>query len=117
MIAWTSAYKNVILRTHYNLVDIKISSSAFWQNIAITGILYGTDTIPVTSAVVQEIEIIQNQMGKALLGVSQSTANVVVQLELGWKPFKQLVEKCKLNFFQRVNNPDFKGSSILRSCL
>ena len=117
MISRAIKYKNVILRTHYSLVDSISSSSAIWQNIAIPGILYGTDAIPVSSAVIQEIEIIQNQVGKALLRVPQSTANVVVQVELGWKPFKLLVEKCKLHFFQRVNGQDFKGSSLLKACM
>ena len=70
-----------------------------------------------SSAVIQEIEIIQNQVGKALLRVPQSTANIVVLVELGWKPFKLLVEKCKLHFFQRVNSQDLKGSSLLKSCM
>ena len=84
MISHATMYKNVILRAHYSLVDNILSSSAIWQNIAITSILYGTHAIPVSSAVIQEIEIIQNQVGKALLGVPQSTANVVIQSELGW---------------------------------
>ena len=87
MIRRAIKYKNVILRTHYSLVDNIASSSAIWQNIAIPGILYGTDAIQVSSAVIQEIEIIQNQVGKALLRVPQSTANIVVLVELGWKPF------------------------------
>ena len=116
MISDAIKYKNVILRTHYSLVDNIPSSSAIWQNIDIPGILYGTEAIPVSSAVIQEIEIIQNQVGKALLRVPQSTTEVV-QVELGWKPFKLLVEKCKLHFFQRVNSQDFKGSSLLKSCM
>jgi hypothetical protein len=116
MISRALKYKNVILRTHYSLVDNISSSSAIWQNIDIPGILYGTEAIPVSSAVIQEIEIIQNQVGKALLRVPQSTTEVL-QVELGWKPFKLLVEKCKLHFFQRVNSQDFKGSSLLKSCM
>ncbi len=99
MISRALKYKNVILRTHYSLVDNISSSSAIWQNIAIPGILCGMDAIPVSSAVIQEIEIIQNQVGKALIRAPLSKENVVVQVELGWKPFKLLVEKCKLHIF------------------
>jgi len=49
MISDAIKYKNVILRTHYSLVDNIPSSSAIWQNIDIPGILYGTEAIPVSS--------------------------------------------------------------------
>ena len=79
--------------------------------------LQSTDAIPISKAVVDELEIIQNQAGKALLGVPQSTANVVVQVELGWKPVKLLVELNKLRFLQRVMSESFQGSQLLRSCM
>ena len=85
-------YKNVILQASHQLLDNIIAASAIWQNITIPGILYATDAIPLSNAVIDELEIIQNQAGKALLGVPQSTANVVVQVELGWKPVKLLIE-------------------------
>ena len=69
-------------KTHHLLDNIS-SASAVWQNIAIPGILYATDAIPISKSVVDELEVLQNQVGKALLGVPQSTANTVVQVELG----------------------------------
>ena len=83
-----------------------------WRNIAIPGILYATDAIPISNTVIEELEI-----GKALLGVPQSTANTVVQVELGWKPLRLLIELNKLRFFQRVYCDDFKGSELLKTCM
>ena len=113
MISRALKYKNVILRTHYSLVDNISSSSAIWQNIAIPGILCGMDAIPVSSAVIQEIEIIQNQVGKALIRAPLSKENVVVQVELGITG--GIMQAT--HFFQRLNSQDFKGSSLLKSCM
>ena len=71
----------------------------------------------ISKAVIEELEVVQNQIGKALLGVPQSTANTVVQVELGWKPVRLLLELSKLRFFQRVYGKDFKGSEILKTCM
>ena len=40
----------------------------------------------------------------------------MIQVELGWKPVLLLIELNKLRFFHRVNNPDFAGSSLVKSC-
>ena len=41
----------------------------------------------------------------------------MVQVELGWKPVKLLVELNKLRFLQRVMSESFQGSQLLRSCM
>ena len=61
--------KNVILRSRHNLLDNVSAASAMWRNIAIPGILYATDAIPISNTVIEELEIVQNQIGKAKLGV------------------------------------------------
>ena len=117
MVNKAKMYKNVILRMTHYLLDNIFSVSAVWQNIAIPGILYATDAIPISKLVVDELEVLQNQVGKALLGVPQSTANTVVQVELGWKPIKLLIELNKLRFLQRVMADDFVGSQLLKACM
>ena len=61
--------------------------------------------------------MIQNQIGKAILGIPQSSANAVVQVELGWKPIRLLIERSNLKFYQRVNNTEFKGSELVSACI
>jgi len=117
MLSKAKCYKNVILRSRHSLLDNISAASAMWKNIAIPGILYATDAIPISNTVIEELEVVQNQIGKALLGVPQSTANTVVQAELGWKPVRLLLELSKLRFFQRVYGEDFKGSEILKTCM
>ena len=40
-----------------------------------------------------------------------------VQVELGWKPIKLLIELSKLRFLQRVMADDFVGSQLLKACM
>ena len=87
MLSKARCYKNVIFRSRHSLLDNVSAASAMWRNIAIPGILYATDAIPI-SIPIEELEIVQNQIGKALLWVPQSTASTVVQAELGWKPIR-----------------------------
>ena len=79
--------------------------------------MYATDAVPISDATIAELEIIQNQIGKSLLGVPQSSANTVVQVELGWKPMRLWIELNKLRFFLRVTSAEFIGSSIVKSCM
>ena len=79
MLSRAKCYKNVILRSRHSLLDNVSAASAMWKNIAIPGILYATDAIPISNIVIEELEVVQNQIGKALLGVPQSSANTVVQ--------------------------------------
>ena len=117
MVARARVYKNVILRTRSQQLDNTAAMSALWQNIAIPGIMYATDAVPISDATIAELEIIQNQIGKSLLGVPQSSANTVVQVELGWKPMRLWIELNKLRFFLRVTSAEFIGSSIVKSCM
>ena len=117
IVARARVYKNVILRTRYQQLDNTAAMSALWQNIAIPGIMYATDAVPISDATIAELEIIQNQIGKSLLGVPQSSANTVVQVELGWKPMRLWIELNKLRFFLRVTSAEFIGSSIVKSCM
>ena len=117
MLSKAKCYKNVILHSRHSLLDNISTASAMWRNIAIPGILNATDAIPISNSVIEELEIVQNQIGKALLGVPQCTANTVVQVELGWKPLRLLLELNKLRFSQRVYCEDFKGSELLKTCM
>ena len=53
---------------------------------------------------ISELEVIQNKIGKSLRGVPQSSANTVVQVELGWKPIRLLIELNKLRFLLKASS-------------
>ena len=57
------------------------------------GVLYGADVIPLSPSAISLLEVIQNQVEKAIFGVPQSTANPMVCSDLGWKPVQMLVDE------------------------
>ena len=107
MIERARTYKNVILQTKSHKLDNTVAMSALWQNVAILEIMYAADAVPVPETSITELEFIQNQIGKSLLGVPQSSANTVIHVELGWKPIQLLIELNKLRFFHKVSSPNF----------
>ena len=85
--------------------------------MALPGILYGADVIPLSDTAVGSIETIQYQVGKSALCIPQSTAGPAVHLELGWKSVQLLVDEAVLRFFLRAMDPSFKGSGLVTSCM
>ena len=113
MVAKAQSFKNVILRTFYQFVDRVEVASMIWNNVAIPAFMYGTD-VPISADCIQELDvIIQNKLGKALLGLPLSTGNPVVAVELGWKPFQLWVSQTKLYFFRKVGDLGFRGSPVV----
>ena len=88
MVAKAQSFKNVILRTFYQFVDRVEVASMIWNNVAIPAFMYGADAVPISAECIKELDVIQNQLGKVLLGLLLSTGNPVVAVELGWKPFQ-----------------------------
>ena len=81
---------------------------ATWCNVAVPSILYGTEMVPFSETTILEIERTQNQVAKYALGVPLGTAGVCAQLDLGMKPFRQLLYEHQLKFYIRVLNLDNK---------
>ena len=73
-----------------------------WRNILLPGVLYGLEVMPWSSEQMDELDIGQNKMGKILLGLPPSTANVTIQALLGLKPIKQLILKGRVKLFQKA---------------
>ena len=86
-----------------DLVDMIFAT---WSNIAIPAILFGTELVPFTETTILEIEKVQNQVAKYALGVPLGTAGICAQLDLGLKPFRQVLYEHQLKFYIRVLNLD-----------
>ena len=82
-----------------DLVDMVLAS---WSNVAIPAILHGCEMIPFTEETIKEIERTQSQVAKFALGLPSSAANVCAQLDLGMKPFRQVLYESQLKFYIRV---------------
>ena len=75
---------------------------ATWCNIALPSILHGTEMVPFTESTIIALERTQNQVAKFALGLPISTPGVCAQIELGLKPFRQLLYEHQLKFYTRV---------------
>ena len=82
-----------------DVVDMVLAT---WCNIAIPSILFGTEMIPFTETTILELERTQNQVAKFALGLPLSTPGICAQIELGLKPFRQLLYEHQLKFYSRV---------------
>ena len=116
-VAKAQTFKKLILRSSFQFVDRIKAASTIWNNVAIPTSLYGADVVPISVTHIKELDVVQNQLGKSLLGLQQSTGNPVVAVELGWKPFQLRVSQVKLSYFKRVGDPSFKGSPLVGPCM
>ena len=82
-----------------DVVDMTVST---WCNIAIPSILFGTEMVPFSEATILEIERTQNQVARYALGVPSTTAGVCAQIELGLKPFRQVLYEHQLKYYARL---------------
>ena len=99
-------YKGSCIFMSKNGPDIVDMMMATWSNIAIPAILFGTEMIPFSETTILEIEKVQNQVAKYALGVPLGTAGICAQLDLGLKPFRQVLYEHQLRFYVRVLNLD-----------
>ena len=82
-----------------DVVDMVLAT---WCNIAIPSILFGTEMIPFTESTILELERTQNQVAKYALGLPINSPGICAQIELGLKPFRQLLYEHQLKFYSRV---------------
>ena len=56
---------------------------ALWTQVALPSILYGCEVCPLTATTIAEVEKCQNAVGKFMLQVINSTANIAANLDAG----------------------------------
>ena len=108
MISKAKKYKGMILRQKCMLPDTIEVYLALWNNVALPSILYGVEALPVHMSTIRELDKVQNELGKAILGVSNSTLNAAVNLELGVKSILHRVITLKLLFINKCMSEQTK---------
>ena len=91
----SKSYAKTILRLKSTLPDKTEVYRAIWENIAMLAIPYDADILPVDMETIDVLQTIQCIIGISIL----STANEVVELELGLKPILRKVLTAKIKFF------------------
>ena len=82
--------------------DVVDATMATWCNIALPSILFGCEGIIFNETTISDLESIQSDIAKSLLGLPSNTVNVCAQTELGMLPNSLILYKKQLNFYFRV---------------
>ena len=73
-----------------------------WENVAVPSVLFGCESVLFSDTKLGELEVIQSQVAKRILGVPKNTSNICAQTELGFKPIKLRLILFQLQFYFRV---------------
>ena len=95
-------FRRVMNLSRYIAPDSVQAYLAQWQNVLLPSLLYGADAIPLDQNDLLFVEREQCKVGKAIMGVSPSTAHATVPLMIGLKPITQLVASAKSKFIIRL---------------
>ena len=95
-------YKGSCIHISRDGPDVVDMVLATWNNVAIPSILFGCEMIPFTDTVIQDIERTQSQIAKYALGLPIYAANISAQIDLGMKPFRQVLYDLQLGYYMRV---------------
>jgi len=96
------AYLSRVLSLSKSGPDRAELAFCLWNQVALPSILCGCEVCPLTESTISEIEKCQNRIGKFILQVPNTTANVAVNLDAGFKPvWAVIAEKC-LNYAHKT---------------
>ena len=95
-------YQAVILNFSRRGPDIIEMAVVAWRNIAIPSILFGTESILFSDTAIQEVQRVQNQLFKKVLGLSVNTHNSASEVLLSIPCFEELLLNTQLKFYIRV---------------
>jgi hypothetical protein len=84
-------------------VDLGVST---WCNIAMKIILFGCETMPISESTIEEVEMIQSQVAKSLLGLESGAPNICAQTELGFTFFRHQLYYLQLSYYMRLLSLD-----------
>ena len=116
MVQKAERYKRMLLCKLRTVPDSVAVCRALWESVAVPSILYGSEALVVEDAAIEELDKIQRQYGKMLLGLNESTANEVVEMELGMKPFRMRFALRKVSYFKRHMEGEFE-CGVVKVCL
>lgn len=95
-------YKCSCMRVSYAGPDRMELALCCWQSIAMSSIRFGTEIIPFTEQTFTELDRVQSQLAKWILGLPQGAANICAQAALGLRYVKHMIYLEKLKYYWRV---------------
>lgn len=75
---------------------------SLWTQVALPSILYGAEAVPLNDTTIKEVEKCQAKIGKFILQIPSSSANICANIDAGLKPVWAVVAERVLIFAQRI---------------
>lgn len=73
-----------------------------WRNVALPAILYGCEVVPLNQDTIQEIERCQARVGKFMLQIPSSSANVCTYIDCGFRPIWAIIAERVLTYANKT---------------
>ena len=103
----SKAYLASVLSISKTGPDMSSLAYTLWTSVALPSILYGSEIIPLTKGTINEIEKAQSAVGKFILQIPSSSANVSSNIDGGLKPIWAVVaERVLLFAHSTMGKPD-----------
>ena len=75
---------------------------SLWTNCALPSILYGAEIIPLTKETISEVERCNTAVGKFILGIPRSSADVSAYIDAGLRPISALIAEKVLLYASSI---------------
>jgi exonuclease III len=106
-------YKGACVNISHRGPDVSVLASCLWTNVAIPAILFGCESVPFSDTTISNINRIQSQLAKVMLGLPVSVHNFVAQTELGFEHFGHRLWETQLKFCHRwLGLPDTRWPKL-----
>ena len=79
-----------------------IIGKTFWKSVALPGILYGANIIEFTKQEVDQLQRIENSVGRQILGAARYTQEAAIRGEIGISSMKARIMEGQLKYLQYV---------------
>lgn len=88
-------------------------SFTLWTQVALPSILYGTEVIPITDTTIKEVEKCNAKVGKYILQIPASSANVCANIDAGLRPIWSIIaEKVLLYSHSVMSKPESNWAKL-----
>ena len=76
----------------------------FWKSIVLPSVLYGTNIINLTEDNINELQKIENNVYRSILGAAHYSPNVTVRGEIGASLVKKRVINGRINYIKGIQS-------------
>ena len=101
-----NSYVKTILSYAGSMYSQIQSSLAIWKGVALPSMLYAVEVLDVDQKTLDYLDLQQRKLGKSLLGIPMSSANVCIETELGLRPISEIIAERKITFGSKLANAE-----------